>query len=60
MVAVPSLVIGSVSGAIHMLVLHFQVPMSWARCSCILPGVPAAIMACMSSAVQPGGSGIWS
>ena len=28
---------------IHILVLHFHVPTSLASCSCILPGVPAAM-----------------
>ena len=48
--------IGSAPGAIHIVFLPFQTPTSFARRSCILPGVAAAIKAFMSSAVQPGGS----
>src|SRR5690554_1900917 len=50
------LTIGSVSGAIHMVTLPFHLPTPLARNSCILPGVPAMMHACMSSCVQPGGS----
>src|SRR5690242_10609036 len=55
-VEVHSLVIGSPSEPIHMVDLPVHSPASLARSSCILPGVPAAIQAFMSSMVQPAGS----
>src|SRR5258706_6120908 len=55
-VQVHSLLIGSESGPIHMVFLPRQVPAPLARYSCILPGVPARMQACMSAWVQPGGS----
>src|SRR6478736_3767692 len=55
-VDVHSLVIGSPSGPIHIVVLPVHSPASLASSSCILPGVPASMQACMSSMVQPLGS----
>src|SRR3954463_466711 len=55
-VDVQSLVIGGPSGPIHMVDLPVHSPASFASSSCILPGVPAAMQAFMSSMVQPGGS----
>src|SRR5262245_58386356 len=55
-VDVHSLVMGSPSGPIHIVDLPVHSPASLARSSCILPGVPARMQACMSSAVQPAGS----
>ena len=40
----------------HMVDLPVHSPASLASSSCILPGVPAAMQAFMSSMVQPGGS----
>src|SRR5262245_18399827 len=56
MVAVHSLFIGSTLGPIHIVVLPSHAPAPCRRNSCILPGAPAAMHACMSAAVQPGGS----
>src|SRR3954469_16051931 len=53
---VHSLVIGSLPGPIHIVVLPVHSPASLVRISCIFPGVPAAMQAFMSSMVQPGGS----
>src|ERR1044072_6177472 len=55
-VEVHSLVVGSPSGPIHMVDFPVHSPASLASSSCILPGVPAAMQALMSSMVQPGGS----
>src|SRR5262245_55865123 len=54
---------GSVSGAIHIFDSPVHVPAPSIRCSCILPGMPASVHACMhaahSASVQPlGGGGI--
>src|SRR4051794_8890160 len=58
-VVVDSQLIGSASGPIHIVFFPSQVPASFARCSCILPGVPAITHAFTSSSVQPAGSFIF-
>src|SRR6478672_8484167 len=55
-VDVHSLDMGSLPGPIHIWHLPVHSPASLVRNSCILPGVPAAMQAFMSSIVQPGGS----
>src|SRR4051794_22446656 len=55
-VHVHSLEIGSLPGPIHIVVLPAHSPASLVRISCILPSVPAAMQAFMSSIVQPGGN----
>src|SRR5437879_2802107 len=54
-VNVQSPLIGSAPGYIHIVHLPCQTPMLLARCSCILPGVPASMQAWRSASVQPGG-----
>src|SRR3954451_7706250 len=48
--------VASAPGAIHIVFSPSQTPASLARTSCILPGVPAIMQACISSIVQPSGS----
>src|SRR6185369_14832528 len=48
--------ISGAPGNMVMVFLHCHVPTLLARNSCILPGVAEATQACMSAAVQPGGS----
>jgi hypothetical protein len=55
-VIVHSLFVGSGTPGIHIVLVPCHVPTSFARRSCILPGVPATMQAFMSSSVQPGGS----
>src|SRR5262245_33375637 len=57
---VHSLVCGSEPGTIHILVLPAQVPARAMRCSCCGPGVAAAMQACMSASLMPGGGAILS
>lgn len=61
MVLLQVLSMGSVLGAIHILVLPSHTPASAASFVCCSPGVPAAWQAAMqefhSASVQPGGGG---
>jgi hypothetical protein len=53
---VTSLFTGSAPSHIHIVCFPCHVPAPWANCSCFFPGVLAAMHACISSAVHPGGS----
>src|SRR5687768_13181161 len=62
MVVVDSDFTGWAPGYIHKVFFPCHVPTLLARCSCILPSVAAAMHACMSACVHPGGScisGCW-
>src|SRR5687768_13040321 len=56
LVDVHSLSIASAPGDGQSVCLPCHTPASFASSSCFLPGVAAAMHACMSSAVHPGGS----